>query len=178
MSAASLRVMMRVMDRPVAPPSERVVAEIAPPFEQLYRERFAELARLASLVSGDRSASFDIVQDAFVQLYRRWDIVDEPIAYLRRSVVNACHTNRRRIGRRDRAVSRLAAGAPTDLALGASELNDVLAGLPAKQRSALVLRHYFGLPDAEIAAAIGCAPATVASLIHRGLARLREVLAS
>lgn len=152
--------------------------DVVPPFEQVYRARFAELARLASLVSGDRSAAFDIVQDAFVQLYRRWDKVDDPVAYLRRSVVNACHSNRRRIGRRDQAVTRLSAGAPLSHSLGADEMSDVLSTLPVRQRSAIVLRHYFGLPDAEIAIVIGCAPGTVASLVHRGLAHLREVIPS
>jgi RNA polymerase sigma factor (sigma-70 family) len=48
-----------------------------------------------------------------------------------------------------------------------------LAGLPRKQRAAVVLRYYAGLPDAEIAAVLGCRATTVRSQIHRALATLR-----
>ena len=55
-----------------------------------------------------------------------------------------------------------------------SELLDVLATLPERQRAALVLRFYADLPGNEIATILGCREGTVKSLIHRGLARLRE----
>jgi RNA polymerase sigma factor (sigma-70 family) len=48
-----------------------------------------------------------------------------------------------------------------------------LAGLPRKQRAAVVLRYYAGLPDAEIAVQLGCREPTVRSQIHRALAALR-----
>jgi DNA-directed RNA polymerase specialized sigma24 family protein len=46
--------------------------------------------------------------------------------------------------------------------------------LPAKQRAAIVLRYYEDLPETRIAEALRCRPATVRSLISRGLAALRE----
>jgi RNA polymerase sigma factor (sigma-70 family) len=52
----------------------------------------------------------------------------------------------------------------------------VLAELPDRMRAAIVLRFYEDLPDAQIAELLDCAPATVRSLIHRGLARLRKVV--
>ena len=52
--------------------------------------------------------------------------------------------------------------------LGADELFDVLERLPYRQRAAIVLRFYDGLPDAEVAAALGCRVGTVALLVHRG----------
>jgi DNA-directed RNA polymerase specialized sigma24 family protein len=39
-----------------------------------------------------------------------------------------------------------------------------------------VLRFYEDLPEADIARALGCRPGTVKSLLHRGLAQLREVV--
>jgi RNA polymerase sigma factor (sigma-70 family) len=60
--------------------------------------------------------------------------------------------------------------------LGADELFDVLAALPERQRAAIVLRFWHDLSDEEIAAALRCRPGTVGSLLHRGLARLREVI--
>jgi RNA polymerase sigma factor (sigma-70 family) len=53
-----------------------------------------------------------------------------------------------------------------------------LAGLPRRQRAAVVLRYYAGLPDAEIAAELGCRETTVRSQISRALATLRVDLAA
>jgi RNA polymerase sigma factor (sigma-70 family) len=48
-----------------------------------------------------------------------------------------------------------------------------LAELPRRQRAAVVLRYYLGLPDAAIAAELGCRETTVRSQISRALATLR-----
>lgn len=53
---------------------------------------------------------------------------------------------------------------------------DVLAALPYRQRAAVVLRYYEDRPEADIAELLGVRPGTVKSLLHRGLAHLREVL--
>ena len=114
----------------------------------------------------------DLVQDCFVRLHPKWAKVEDHRAYLRRSVVNACHSHHRGLRRFRRLDLR-----PSEPAeLGARELSDALAALPHRQRAALVLRFYGGLPDADIADALGCRPGTVASLVHRGLAALREVI--
>jgi len=54
----------------------------------------------------------------------------------------------------------------------------LLAQLPAKQRAVLVLRHYEGLPDAEIARMLGSSEVTVRSNAHRGLALSTALLGS
>jgi RNA polymerase sigma factor (sigma-70 family) len=51
-----------------------------------------------------------------------------------------------------------------------------LRQLPARQRMAIVLRYYLDLPEAEVARLLGVPVGTVKSLVHRGLARLRERL--
>jgi RNA polymerase sigma factor (sigma-70 family) len=63
-----------------------------------------------------------------------------------------------------------------DVALEPDELFDVLARLPARQRAAIVLRFYEQMSDNEIAALLHCRPGTVASLVHRGCARLRGAI--
>ncbi len=95
-----------------------------------------------------------------------------PKAYLRTSVVNACKSAHRRQAR-ERART-LRAVEPVEL--GADELFDALGQLAYRQRAALVLRFYEGVPDAEIARVLGCRVGTVASLVHRGLAELRKVI--
>jgi DNA-directed RNA polymerase specialized sigma24 family protein len=51
-----------------------------------------------------------------------------------------------------------------------------LAGLPARQREAIVLRCYAGLSPGEIAAAMGISHGAVNSHTARGLSALRAVL--
>jgi RNA polymerase sigma factor (sigma-70 family) len=56
------------------------------------------------------------------------------------------------------------------------EMWGALTRLPAKRRVALVLRYYEDLPIVEIAELMQVRPGTVKSLIHRGLASLKEQL--
>ena len=51
-----------------------------------------------------------------------------------------------------------------------------LRGLPSRQREALVLRYYMDLPEAEIAATMGVSPGSVKTHLHRGLAKLADIL--
>jgi RNA polymerase sigma factor (sigma-70 family) len=59
-------------------------------------------------------------------------------------------------------------------------LRSALLRLPVRQRTALVLRYFEDLPEATIAELLRCRPATVRSLVARGLEALRttpEVIA-
>jgi RNA polymerase sigma factor (sigma-70 family) len=166
-------------------------------FGDLYLGSFAAMVRLARVLVDSPETAEDLVQDAFVHLHRHWGGVRDPRAYLHRSVVNACRSHHRRarlerarIGRPDVHLRPAVAGRGEDRdgrdpVAGAVEqgraddadvLGAALATLPYRQRAALVLRYYADLPDAEIAIALGCRPGTVASLVHRGLERLREVV--
>jgi RNA polymerase sigma factor (sigma-70 family) len=131
------------------------------------------MVRLATLLLGSQHLAEEVVQDCFLRLQPRFDTLDEPARYLHRSVVNGCRSVARR-QRRERA--QLFQTLVPVAELGADELLDALAALPPRQRAALVLRFYEDLPGIEIAAILGCREGTVKSLIHRGLARLREAV--
>jgi RNA polymerase sigma-70 factor (sigma-E family) len=156
----------------------RVMVESAPTapasFAECYSELRPEMIRLASVMTGSPDTAQDLVQDAFVRLHGAWDRVREPRAYLRRAVVNACHSHhrRKRVERRHQSL----AGPEPSATLNADELADALDSLPYRQRAALVLRFYTDLSDVDIASALRCRPGTVASLIHRGLEQLRRVI--
>jgi RNA polymerase sigma-70 factor (sigma-E family) len=143
-------------------------------FAECYAELRPEMIRLAAAITGSPETAQDLVQDAFVRLHGAWARVHEPRAYLRRAVVNACHSHhrRRRIERRHESM----AGPESVDSLHAHELGDALDALPYRQRAALVLRFYLDLSDVDIASALRCRPGTVASLIHRGLEQLRRVI--
>lgn len=144
-------------------------------FEELYREWFVPLVRVAALLTGSAALAEEIVQEAFVRCRGALDEVDKPAAYLRTAVVNGCRSHHRRrilaLGLAPRIGTLSEASEPE-----MHELADVLRLLPVRQRTVLVLRYYADLSEAEIAEVLGCRPGTVKSLSHRGLRRLRELM--
>lgn len=159
-----------------------------PDFDEWVTQRGAALLRFAYLVTRDHSRAEEAVQDALIAAYSRWTRicrVQDPEAYVRRSIVNADISRWRRFFRRETPSADTGttdtgttATAP-DHAVAQAEHDAVwalCATLPAKQRAAVVLRYYEDLPDAEIAVILDCSPATVRSQIHRALASLRTTV--
>jgi RNA polymerase sigma factor (sigma-70 family) len=144
-------------------------------FVTFYRAEYPGAVRLAHALSGSAEVAEDLAQDAFGRILGRIDGLENPRAYLRATVVNLCRDRDRRRSRewRMRTTHRLGVTA----SLGASEMGDVLFGLPYRQRAVLVLRYWGDWSEAEIAAALGCRPGTVKTLASRGLARLRREIA-
>lgn len=152
---------------------------------ELYERQASRARDLAYLLTGDRQVAQDLVQDCFVTLAGRLRAVDDPDAYLRRMVVNASHSHHRRVRvRRERAVDEAQRlGADTDVTSDGAEgraererLLAALARLPARQRSAVVLRHWLDLSEQQCALELGCSVGTVKSLASRGRAALRQSL--
>jgi RNA polymerase sigma factor (sigma-70 family) len=157
--------------RPPAGQSPRIPA--SPSTEELFAHEREALVRLAYLLTGSRAVAEDVVQDAFVQLHRKRAEVRTPGAYLRTSVVNGVRMHHRRTAR-ERA--RYADLVPLAVQPETTIVLDALGRLSYRQRTVLVLRYYEDRPDEEIAQLIGCRPATVRSLVHRGLAALRKAM--
>ncbi|MEV8378690.1 SigE family RNA polymerase sigma factor [Kribbella sp. NPDC056861] len=153
-------------------------------FDEWVRARGAALLRFAYLVTRDHTRAEEAVQDALVAAYSRWSRIQsagDPEAYLRRAVVNADISRWRKFFRRETPVGEAAGfdSATADHAGPYAEHDAVwalCASLPTKQRAAVVLRYYEGLPDNEIAEILDCTPGTVRSQIHRALASLRTSL--
>ena len=156
--------------RPIGPTAGSAAAPTA--FDAFYRAEYAGAVRLAALLTQAPAAAEDIAQDVFARLLPRWSQPDNPGAYLRTSIVNACFQWQRHAGVK-RAKAHLIA---TDdrVEFASSELADAVAALPDRQRAVLVLRYYADLSEAEIAEALDCRPGTVKSLASRALARLQE----
>ncbi|MDQ1679273.1 MAG: hypothetical protein QOI42_132, partial [Frankiaceae bacterium] len=100
--------------------------------------------------------------------------------YLRRAVVNAAMSahRRRRVATafvsRGPDVSGAAEADPAALVTDAHTLAGALAGLPERQRAAIVCRFYLDMSEAQTADALACRPGTAKALVSRGLAALRE----
>jgi RNA polymerase sigma-70 factor (sigma-E family) len=149
----------------------------------LYQAHATGLVRLAMLMLGDQGAAEDVVQEAFLGLYRRWaalNDLDRALAYVRSSVLNGCRDALRRRSRRIPAalLEPSAESAEARVLLG-EEHREVLAALrrlPNRQREAVVLRHCLGLREDEVAQAMSVSRGTVKSTAHRGLAALARIL--
>lgn len=146
-------------------------------FAGFYRVAYPGMVRLAWLLTHDEGLAEDVVQDAFTHLHDRFATLDRPEAYLRVAVVNGCRADHRRAGRHERRL-RLVEPRPGDAHADApaDPMVDALGRLPVRQRAALVLRYWADLPEADIAEALGVRPATVRSLVARGLEALRKEL--
>jgi DNA-directed RNA polymerase specialized sigma24 family protein len=142
-------------------------------FAELYGREFAPLVRLATLLVGRPEVARDVVQDSFVRLHVKWPTVRDPLAYVRRSVVNGCRSQRRWERRRHVHDDLLDGSADlgVDLTLAA------LQTLPHKARAAVVMKFYEGRTEREIADVLGCRPGSVGPMVHRALLTLREALA-
>lgn len=140
--------------------------------EALYRAHYPAMMRLGYLLTGSNEASKDIVHDVFLRAAPRMPL-DHPSSYLRAAVVNACRSHHRRV-----EVARRHAPPPAPLVMPREliDFRDALLGLSLRQRTAVVLRYFCDMGDAEIAEVLGCRPATVRSLVQRGLGHLREVI--
>ncbi len=146
--------------------------ESADDFAAFYARELAGQVRRAALLTGSADAGHDVVHDAFVEVYRRWDDLRSPGPYLSRAVLNRC---------RDHARRRATAAAKLPLLVerstpGDDVLWDALQALPFNHRAAVVLRYYLQLPEREIADLLGCRPGTVGPWIQRGLRALRKAL--
>ncbi|HEY7070143.1 MAG TPA: SigE family RNA polymerase sigma factor [Acidimicrobiales bacterium] len=148
-----------------------------------FEERFAVLAALgykvAYRLTGDRAESEDLAQEALARAYLRWRKVaayDE--AWVARVTTNLAIGRWRKNGR----VVVSGTGEPAFGAPGAAgadpldriELVRILRSLPRRQREAVVLRYLADLPEAEVAAVLGCSVGAVKQHTHRGLAALRR----
>ncbi|HTJ70457.1 MAG TPA: SigE family RNA polymerase sigma factor [Actinospica sp.] len=152
------------------------------PKDEQFREyvlaRRGVLMREAYLLTGDPQQAEDLVQTTLAKTYVSWHRVrssTSPDAYVRRILINTNISTFRR--RRIREV--LTATAPEPAAPTTPEhewgpeLIDALRSLPERQRAVVVLRYWEGLPEAEIAEALGCTVGTVRSHTSRALKRLR-----
>lgn len=164
---------------------DRLAADLDGSFEALVDAHAGRLFSIAFRVIGDRSDAEEAAQDALVRAYRALTGYDAARireirlrGWLATIVLNVCR-NRTRV-RRVPTVE-LAFEPAAEPAVDPLTRHDakaawaaLLAGLPAAQRTAVVLRHVDGLSYAEMAEALGRPEGTLKSQVHRGLVALRD----
>lgn len=150
-------------------------------FSAYVAARRPQLFRTACLLCGDPHRAEDVVQEALVRLYAAWDRVarmDNIDAYVRRIIVNADYSDRRRPWRRERATE------PPDVPLDpafpvedADAIRTALRALPPGQRRVIVLRYIWNLTIEETAAELWISTGTVKSQSADAITSLRKLLA-
>lgn len=153
----------------------------------LFLAHHRRLVGLASLLVDDRETAEDVVQEAFVGLYRRWRELRDPgaaAAYLNRAVVNGG----RDVLRHGRRVTALMPRMPMRSEEISSAENDAIEHddadrlwqavqkLPPRQRQVLVLRYYLNQSEAEIADTLEVSRGSVKKHASRGLAALARTM--
>jgi len=149
---------------------------------ELYRRHAREATRLAFLITGDETQAEDLAHDAFIKVAGRFGDLRDPSAfgpYLKRTVINLANSRfrRRRVERAYLESEGRTPQLPASLEHDSVERDRLwrsLQRLPARQRSAIVLRFYEDLTEQQTADLMGCPVGTVKSLVSRGLDALRQ----
>jgi RNA polymerase sigma-70 factor (ECF subfamily) len=154
-------------------PSEDAVAE-------LYAASCGRLVGIVTLAAGSRSEAEECVQDAFIQLLRRWPQVsryDDPEAWVRSVAFRMLSKRHRKVRNGVRAVLRH--GAPDDLPEPSADRVDVaraLQHLPLAQRQVVVLHYLNGMAVDDVASALRVPAGTVKSRLSRARDTLAPLL--
>jgi RNA polymerase sigma-70 factor (sigma-E family) len=148
-------------------------------FDDFVRGSATRLLRTAVLLTGDRAAAEDLVQETYERIYVRWRrIHSTPEAYAHKTLANLTANRWRSRGRKPEVAladhDRATPDGSDDFAIR-DQLLAALQELPPRQRAVIVLRYYEDLTEAQTADALGCSVGTVKSQASRALDRLRLI---
>ncbi len=157
---------MQLDATPLTAPGSRDVE-----FSDFYARELPIQVRRARLLVRSTESANDIVHDAMIEVFKRWDDLREPGAFLNRAVVNRCRDLARRNATHLRLVDKLVnRSTPASLQ---EPLDDLVDRLPFNQRAAIVLRFYADLSIVDIATALNCPTGSVGPWIDRALKTLK-----
>jgi len=145
-------------------------------FEAWYRQAHPRLGTSLALVLGDVGLAQESADEAFARALERWDRVatmESPTGWVYRVAFNEARRRLRRAGL-ERRLLRKHRWSSVDPPAG--EMWEIVAGLPTRQRQAVVLRHVGQLREAEIGAAMGISRGAVSSSLHTAYKSLKSAL--
>jgi RNA polymerase sigma-70 factor, ECF subfamily len=147
-------------------------------FRTFFEDEHRGLFKTLYFVTGDRNDAADLMQDAFVKLWERWDRVeefDDPVAYLFRVALNATRMRTRALRRAAlRPLPHSVITDPFEEVDLREDVGSMLRSLTPRQRAALVLLDLYGYHSTEAAKMLGIRPSTVRALATQGRAVLRS----
>lgn len=148
--------------------SEADVRALVPSFEEFFSTERARLFRALLLVTRDAVEAEDLMQEAFVRVWERWDHVaqvEDPVGYLFRTAMNLHRSALRRALIAARRTLRFTEQPdPFDQIAAHDEALRALAVLTPRQRAALVVTELLGFNSEEAGRILGVRPGTVRAL--------------
>ena len=146
-------------------------------FEEFFETNRRRLFGAFCVVTGNRHEAEEIVQDAFLRIWERWERVahlEDPTGFLFRTAMNVFRNRARRAAL---AVRKTVGTASTTDDLGTVEDRDELARalhpLTPRQRAALVLTDYVGFSSQEAGSILGIRASTVRALSTKARSTVR-----
>ena len=147
-------------------------------FASFFEDRHRDLFAAMWLITRNRHEAEELMQDAFLRVWERWDRIaamEDPEGYLYRTAMNLFRSRARRAAV---AMRRAAHTLPVDDTVEAVETREVvvqaLASLTPRERAAVVLTNILGFPSDEAALMLHVKPATVRVLAARGRGRMKQ----
>jgi RNA polymerase sigma-70 factor (sigma-E family) len=148
-------------------------------FREFVVSRGRALLRSAFLLTGNLADAEDLLQSALAKTYQAWDRIEDRRAldgYVRRAMANT-HISWWRRRRLDEFPTDEIPDLPVADTSGNTELHDTLLRaidrLPQRMRTAVVLRFFEDMTEAEVAEVLGVSQGTVKSTVSRAVAKLR-----
>jgi RNA polymerase sigma factor (sigma-70 family) len=149
-------------------------------FEEFFEAESSTLFRRFCLVTGNRDEAEEVMQDAFLILFERWDRVrglDDPTGYLYRTAFNVFKRRSRRASLAIRRTLGFASSIDEFAAADArSAVADALATLTPRQRAAIVLTDLLGYTSEAAAKVLGVKAVTIRVLASQGRAGMKRTL--
>lgn len=150
-------------------------------FTAFYACHFPQLMGSLVLYTGDREVAMELAQETMARAFQHWSKVagmEAPPAWLHRVGFNLANSLfRRKLIETRAAAGRRAAEVVDDHdARTASSVmvREMVARLPKRQKTALVLRYYADMSVSDVAQVMGCAEGTVRALTSQALTSLRS----
>ena len=156
-------------------PVERVEARAR--FDEFFEDEHERLFKALYFVTGNRQDSEELMQDAFMKLWERWDQIDriaDPTGYLFRVALNGFRMRRRRAATALRRLTPVVEERdPFVDAEMRADVQRLLLGLTDRQRAALLLVDLLGYTSEQAARILRVRPSTVRALATQGRRALR-----
>jgi len=157
---------------------------------QIYDRYRVILFGLLVRILSSREEAEDVLQDVFLQVWRRAGDFDEnrgrPFTWLVTLARSRAIDRLRSRAARERLATASAQDASEEVSDAASDafraeqrtlVSNALAQLPEEQKKPLMLAYFDGLTQSEIAEKLGAPLGTVKTRMRSGMSKLRELLA-
>ena len=154
--------------------------------EELLRDLYSQMIRVAYSRVHNKSDAHDVVQEAWVRILLKHDTLREQskLAAWAKTItaniasnVNRQHSYTREAGQWLEDWDVHSAQSPTEAELMV-EISELLGALDPRSRTMILYKFYYGFKDQEIADAMGMPIGTVKARIHRSRERLKAWIAS